>query len=420
MPTTPADGLHLCTLDAFDDPDAALAAYFGADAAAFGWPRDPAQLAAKAPIVDPSRYLLARWHGEPVGGTGSYSLELTLPGGTSVAAAGVSDVGVVPTHRRRGILTTLIGEQLSGLAAAGTPVALLHASEGGIYRRFGFGPATRWRQVRVDTRRVQFLPDTPGAAGSMHVLQRADAHDVCASVHDRVRRGVAGGLSRPASWWPVVLGDTDVYLGGTKGHLVLVHHDELGAADGYAIYAVDHDWSRGQADHTLAVWELVGVDLEVELALWRTLIEHDLVAAVTGPIAVDHPLFDVVADGRQVGTDWEQDLLWARPLDVAALLSARRYRTAGRLVIEVHDELLPHLGGTFELSVDDSGAGSCTRVGSQAQLHLGVAELGSVLLGGIGWGRLARAGRVRGGPDALASADEMFAVDPSPWCWVRF
>jgi predicted acetyltransferase len=412
--------LRLATLDTFEDPHEARSRYFGADAAAFGWPRDPAQLAAKAQIVEPSRYLLASWDDEPVGGAGSYAFELTLPGGVQVDAAGVSDVGVVATHRRRGILTELMRRQLGSLRDAGTPVALLHASEGGIYRRFGFGPCTRWRQARVDTRRVKFLDDVPSAEGSTHVLQREDALDALAAVHDRVRRRVPGGLSRPASWWPVVLGDTDVYLGGTKDHLVLVHRDGSGAPDGYAIYAVHQDWSRGQANHELRVWELVGDDAAVELALWRTLVAHDLVAAVTGPIAVDHPLFDVVADGRQVGTDWEQDLLWARPLDVAALLSARRYRVAGRLVLRVDDEAMPEVGGTFELRVDGDGVGECRRSDGDAELQLGVSELGSVLLGGTGWRRLARAGRLHGAPDALSLADELFAVDPAPWCWVRF
>jgi predicted acetyltransferase len=412
--------LHLDTLDTFDDPDVALATYFGADAAAFGWPRDPDQLAAKAQVVDPSRYVLARWDGEPVGGTGSYSFELTLPGGAQVDAAGVSDVGVVPTHRRRGILTALMDHQLRSLADSGAPVALLHASEAGIYRRFGFGPATRWRQLRIDARRVHFLDGVPDAGGSLHVLQRDDAVELCAAVHDRVRRNVPGGLSRPASWWPVVFGDTDVYLGGTKGHLVVVHRDDAGEADGYAIYTVDHDWSSGQAQHEAKVWELVGADPAVELALWRTLVEHDLVATVSGPVAVDHPLFDVVADGRQVGIDWEQDLLWARPLDVTTLLSARTYRGAGRLVLDVHDPFLPELGGTFELSVDDTGSGECRRTEAPAQLRLGVAELGGALLGGSNWRRLARAGRVHGEPAALSHADELFAVDPLPWCWVRF
>lgn len=412
--------LHLDTLDTFDDPDVALATYFGADAAAFGWPRDPDQLAAKAQIVDPSRYVLARWDGEPVGGTGSYAVELTLPGGAQVAAAGVSDVGVVPTHRRRGILSALMGHQLRSLADSGHAIAVLHASEAGIYRRFGFGPATRWRQLRIDARRVQFLDGVPDAGGSLHVLQRDDAVEVCAAVHDRVRCRVPGGLSRAASWWPVVFGDTDVYLGGTRGHLVLVHRDDEGDADGYAIYAVDHDWSSGQAHHELKVWELVGVSPAVELALWRTLVEHDLVATVSGPVAVDHPLFDVVADGRQVGIDWEQDLLWARPLDIATLLSARTYRGAGRLVLAVHDPFLPDVGGTFELSVDDTGSGECRRTEAAAELRLGSAELGGLLLGGSSCRRLARAGRVHGEPAVLSRADELFAVDPLPWCWVRF
>lgn len=412
--------LHLDTLDTFDDPDVALATYFGADAAAFGWPRDPDQLAAKAQVVDPARYVLARWDGEPVGGTGSYAFELTLPGGAMVEAAGVSDVGVVPTHRRRGILTALMDHQLRSLADSGAAVALLHASEAGIYRRFGFGPATRWRQLRIDARRVQFLDGLPDAGGSLHVLQRDDAVEHCAAVHDRVRRRVPGGLSRAASWWPVVLGDTDVYLGGTRGHLVLVHRDDAGEADGYAIYTVDHDWSSGQAHHRLKVWELVGESSAVELAMWRTLAEHDLVATVSGPVAVDHPLFDVVADGRQVGMDWEQDLLWARPLDVTTLLSARSYRGAGRLVLDVHDPFLAEVGGTFELSVDDTGAGECRRTEAPAELRLGSAELGGLLLGGTTWRRLGRAGRVHGEPAVLSRADELFAVDPLPWCWVRF
>ena len=180
--------LRLRTLDTFDDPEAALEAYFTADGAAFGWPREPAQLRTKRPIVDLARYLVAEWAGEPVGGTGSYAFELTLPGGVQVDAAGTSDVGVVPTHRRRGVASELMRTQLRSFADAGTPVAVLHASEAGIYQRFGYGPCTRWRQVRIDARRTRFRGDCPDPGGSLHVVQRADAHELCASVHDRVRR----------------------------------------------------------------------------------------------------------------------------------------------------------------------------------------------------------------------------------------
>lgn len=408
------------TLDTFDDPDEALRTYVAADAAAFGFPFDPAQVAAKAPLVDHSRYAVAEWDGEAVGGAGSYAVELTLPGGAQVAAAAVSDVGVVPTHRRRGVLTALMREQLGSLVTQGVPVAILHASEGGIYRRFGYGPCTSWRQVRVDTRRVAFRSDAPAVGGSLHVLPRGESGPTCAAVHERVRRRVAGGISRTAPWWDAVLGDTDIYLGGTAGHLVMVHRDDAGATDGYAIYKVDHDWSAGQAHHALVVWELVGESVAVELALWRALVEHDLVATVAGPIAVDHPLWDVVLDARQVGIDWQQDLLWARPLDVAALLAARRYSSPGRLVVGVDDPFLPQVGGSFELVVDERGVGTCRRTEGPCELQLGVSELGSLLLGGSSVRRLARAGRATASPETLVRADEMLATDPLPWCWVRF
>lgn len=413
--------LRIRTLDTFDDAAEALRAYVGAGYAAFGFPVDQAHLLAKATLVDPARYLLAEWDGEPVGGAGSYPLELTLPGGTQVPVAAVSDVGVAPSHRRHGVATELMRLQLRSFVDAGVPLAVLHASEAGIYSRFGFGACTRWRQVSIDARRVQFRADFPEVGGSLRVVQREDALEVCARVHDHARRVTNGGLSRPDSWWPVIMGDTDVYLGGTKDHLVMTHRGDDGHVDGYAIYKVDHDWDRGQANHTVRVWELLGETPRVELALWRALVEHDLIASVTGPIAVDHPLFDVALDCRQVGSSWEQDLLWARPLDVERLLSSRRYSVAGRLVLRVDDPLLADVGGCFALEVDHDGVAKCSRTSELPQIQMGISELGRVLLGGCSFRQLARAGQVSVLDDEAGSdADSLFRVDPLPWSWVRF
>lgn len=408
-------------VDSFDDVEGALQRYLTVDAAAFGLAADPAVAAAKRPLIDPGRYLLAHIDDEPVGGAGSYATELTLPGGAIVDVAAVSDVGVAPTHRRRGVVSELMRTQLRGLLDDGTPLAVLHASEAGIYRRFGYGPSTRWRQVRIDARRVVFREDVPRAGGTLHVLQRADAVAECSAVHDRVRRTVTGGLARPDTWWPAVVGDVDTYLGGTAGHLAMVHRDGRGTPDGYALYKVDHDWEAGQANHSVQVWELVGQSPEVELALWRALIEHDLVRVVSGPIQVDHPLFDVVVDGRQVGAQWDQDLLWARPLDVVELLSTRRYGVAGRIVLDVADPFLVGPGGTYELRIDGDGVGECRRSDATPMIRVGIDGLGAVLLGGGSFRRLARAGQVSAGESSdLALADAAFACDPLPWCWVRF
>lgn len=402
------------------EPDATLETYHRLDAAAFGLAPNVAQRESKRPLVEPARWYLAELDDELCGGAGSFPMQLTLPGAATVAVSAVSDVGVVPTHRRRGVLRALMTRQLRDAVGRGDAAAVLHASEGSIYRRFGYGPATRWRHVRVDTRRVRFRDDWPGPGGSCAVVERAAARDACVAVHDHVRRATAGGLSRSDAWWDVVLGDVESYIGGIPRQLALVHRDDRGRPDGYALYEVHEDWRSGQAEHTLAVWELVGVDVGVELALWRTLIEHDLVGTVTGAIAVDHALWDVVVDARQVGLDWEQDLLWVRVLDVTAMLGRRSYGADGRLVLGVQDPLIPTVDGAHLLEVVD-GDVRCTPTDEAPDLSLSVDDLGAVSLGGGSLRRLVRAGRVvEHHPGAATLADAMFVTDPLPWCWVRF
>jgi Predicted acetyltransferase involved in intracellular survival and related acetyltransferases len=78
-----------------------------------------------------------------VGAAGAFSYRMSVPGGADVGAAGVTVVGVLPTHRRRGILSQLMRAQLSDAHARGEETAYLWASEGTIYGRFGYGLASR-------------------------------------------------------------------------------------------------------------------------------------------------------------------------------------------------------------------------------------------------------------------------------------
>ena len=169
------------------------------------------------------------------------------------------------------------------------------------------------------------------------------------------------------------------------------------------------------------MWELVGETVGVELSLWRALLAHDLVGAVTCAVPVDHAIWDVVVDPRQVATRWDQDLLWARILDVPALLGTRAWSAPGRVALGVEDPFLGRCTGTFVVEADDGGAGTCRRWDGPADLHLDVSDLGAALLGGTSLRRLLRAGRiVESTPGAAARFDAMAMVDPVPWCWVRF
>ena len=59
-----------------------------------------------------------------VGTAGIFTFDLTIPGGR-VPAAGVTMVGVHPTHRRRGILTAMMRAQLEAIRERGESLAIL-------------------------------------------------------------------------------------------------------------------------------------------------------------------------------------------------------------------------------------------------------------------------------------------------------
>jgi predicted acetyltransferase len=65
---------------------------------------------------------------EMIGSAGHYSTAITLPGGRAAPLGGVTLVGVKPGHRRRGVLTSLMREQLDGLRESGVALAALYAS----------------------------------------------------------------------------------------------------------------------------------------------------------------------------------------------------------------------------------------------------------------------------------------------------
>src|SRR5438105_11399722 len=92
-------------------------------------------------VLDHERMHAAWDDGKIVGGAGAFTFEMTVPGGT-VPTAGVTVVGVYPTHRRRGVLRSMMRAQLDDVHERGEPLAALWASEETIYGRFGYGLAS--------------------------------------------------------------------------------------------------------------------------------------------------------------------------------------------------------------------------------------------------------------------------------------
>lgn len=354
---------------------------------------------------------------ELVATTLSFPFEMTVPGGGGLAAGGVSGVTVAATHRRRGILRQMMEHQLDDLATRGEAVAVLNASEASIYGRFGFGLAQLFQTWRIDTTRSAFRHPVRDDL-VLRFVDRDVAKAELAPIYDGWRRTVAGALSQSDAWWDCVLAPQRSWRGGGEV-LVVVCEPGPDHEGGYVIYTVDNDHPAPKWE--LEVRELVAVDPEVEARLWRFVLDIDLAGTVTADARpLDDPLRWRMVDLRQVETTRVQDYLYVRLLDIAAAFTARRYPVADRLVVEVVDAVRPDLAGRYEIDGDPASA-SCSRSEAPADLRLDVADLGSLLLGGVDARQLARVGRLEERTaGAVERAGAFFGWPAAPFCVTRF
>jgi len=346
----------------------------------------------------------------------NYSLELTVPGGSILRAAGLSAVTVLPTHRRRGYLRQMISLMFDDAIAREEPVSMLTASEASIYERFGYGISTRVQHARLDKRDVSFVRPRPG--GRFRLLDVDDARKVEPTLFDRVRRNAPGAISRPDEWW-----SAEQYDPGELGNRFdVLYESEQGTVEGYATYGIKDAWNAMGGAHTLHVRDFVAATPTASHALQRYLCEVDLVATIVfHNLPLDSPLPWLLESSRAVRAE-SHDYVWTRLLDVPAALGARTYAVPGTLVIAIHDELRPGSAadGTFSIEADGS-TGSVTRSDRTPDLECGVAAASAAWLGGVRWSELASAGLVdEHTSGALVTADTMFLSTPLPYPYTWF
>jgi predicted acetyltransferase len=353
----------------------------------------------------------AAWEdGSIVGGAGAFAFDLSVPGGY-VPTAGVSVVGVYPTHRRRGVLRSLMRAQLDAAHERGEPLAALWASEETIYGRFGYGVASFCGEIDLAHEYTAFAqPFEPG--GTIRFLEPDEARDALPPVYERVRAQWPGMCSRDDLWWENrVLKDPEERREGA-GPKRWVAYERSGAIEAYAAYRHKPGFEAGSSTAELRVVEALGATPVALRDLWGYLVAIDWKASVkTFLIPPDHPLFLLLATPRRMRYRMG-DGLWVRLVDVGAALSGRRYAADGSLVFEVQDEFCPWNDGRWKLE-----DGTAERADDDADIALSAQSLGSAYLGGVSFSSLALAGRaeeLKGG--ALMRADGLFRWDRHPWC----
>ena len=366
------------------------------------------------PLMEYDRARCAIDDGEIVGTLGALSFELAVPGAT-LPAAGTTMVSVRTTHRRRGLLRALMHSHLDEVAERGEPLAVLWASESSIYGRFGYGPATEGCRIEIATVHAGFR-EAVAARGRCRMVEADEALKLLPAIYEAHWRERPGHFARSPVWWEHRrFWEPESHRDGASTSRWLIYEDADGPL-GYARYRVTPRWEgSGLPGNTSQLFALYGPDSAARAALWRHVLDQDLVVKLTAyNRPTDCELLWLLDDPRRAQRQL-RDELWARIVDVKAALEGRRYRRAGALVFELHDAFRSDTPTTWLLDAGPDGA-KCQTTTRTPELRLGIAELGEVYLGAAHVGSLARAGRIEGNADAIACASDLFAWDPAPWC----
>jgi predicted acetyltransferase len=356
-----------------------------------------------------------------VGTTSVVSLRMTVPGGAEASMAGVTSVGVAPTHRRRGILRSMMRRQLDDSHAQGYPIAALWASEPAIYQRFGYGMATRQLIGRVQRAHTEWLGPAPDDPGQVRLVPPDAAAEQLGPVYDRIRTSTPGMIVRDEAWWKYRFHHMNAeHHRGGFGPMFYALHEGPEGPDAYAVHRMRSDSRDGIEGGTVQVVEAVTTTPGSVRAMWSYLFGIDLMDIIEfWNRPPDDPLLSMQLDLRRMEPK-AIDGMWLRLLDVPAALSERRYGAPGRLVFALRDEFCDWNSGTYELVASADGA-ECRSTDAEPELSFTSNELGAAYLGGARLRDLARAGRVvEHSAGSVARADAMFAGDREPWCPHQF
>jgi predicted acetyltransferase len=386
--------------------------------AAFGGDLDEPELGAERfrAIMPLDRTVAAFDDGRLIGTLGALPFELTVPGGVPLPTAGTTMVSVRSTHRRMGVMRSMMRDHLDDTARRGEPLAALWASEAPIYGRFGFGHATS--RDAVETRRDGIRIERPGD-GTVHSIEPDEVIELLPGVHDRVRLVTPGMTSRHTdSWTHRVVYDPSEWRDGDTAQRYVVYESDDGI-EGYVIYRQKERWTDMLAEGQVKVSEIITATDRAHSALWHYLTNVDLFPTVKyWNLRIDDPLWWKLPNQRLVERR-RGDALYVRIIDVAVALEARRYESDGSIRIGVDDPFRPDTSGVYELAVVD-GEGKVLTVDAEAEVTLGIDALGALYLGGSNARSMAAAGLIHGAPDAVASLHRLFTTVAAPWCEAMF
>ncbi|MFD3519224.1 GNAT family N-acetyltransferase [Streptomyces sp. NPDC058653] len=374
----------------------------------------------RRPTLDASRMRGAFDDGRCVATYRTFAQELTAVGGAPLPANAITNVTVSSTHRRRGLLSRMIGDDLAEAKERGDVVATLIAAEYPIYGRYGFGPAAWTTDWSIDVPRAGLDPrrsGQPDDGGRIDLVDGATVRKLGPALHDRLRSARHGVISRDDQWWQGFTSAAPWHRGPWIEPFHAVYRTASGEVEGMLTYRADEAWGDAkQPLNTATVVDAIGVTPAAERALWGYVCSIDWIKTVrTGYRAPDDLLPFFLPDPRAARIVTQADFLWVRILDTVRALESRRYAASGSLVLDVHDRA-SLASGCFRLDTTPEGT-TCAPTTESPDLTLDVRELGALYLGDESAVRLSALGTLtEDRPHAASRTDALFRTSRRPWC----
>lgn len=352
-----------------------------------------------------------------VGTLGCFDLDMTVPDG-SIPCAGTTRVTVAPTHRRQGVLRSLMEAHLTEAVEHGDVIAALWASDSAIYGRFGFGVAVESFAIDLDRTRARLGKATP-TPERIEPISADEAATALPPLFERIRREIPGSFARTDSWWTHRrLRDPEDRRNGASALRTALSVGDDGRATGYVQFRVESRFDGAHSDDVAHVVELFGSTPGSWSGLWSLVLGLDLATTIRSRYRpIDDPLFEFLEGIRRVNRTLI-DTEWVRVLDVERALTSRTYAEPGAVTLAITDGM-GIANGTFRLGWDGSHI-DCGGSTGAADLEIDVSDLGVALMGRPRFSAGVLAGTIRGSTESAAMADRMFVHHRAPYCQEQF
>jgi predicted acetyltransferase len=381
--------------------------------------RSPIVVPEGGSVIAPEWTLCAFDDGELATAYAAYPFTMRL-NGAPARVAGVTAVGTLPWHRRKGHLRKIIETDFRRrYEQQQEPISILLASIAGIYQRYGYAVASKRQRFRVDPRWIDFAPSLPPAAGRM----REASKNELPLLKDLYKQFAAPRnlyLHRANVMWESrVLGISQVYEGfDDPGPALVAIYEEAGQPRGYVCYTpkwhAQYEDGAGPGQRVF-VRDYAWLTPSAYRAMWEHVRTFDLAVRVEMFAAMDDPAFDVLLDPRELHATCSDHVL-ARIIDLERALPLRPYGREGRITFDVKDDLCAWNRGRWALEAGPDGT-RFVRTNEAPQLSLDISAMALLMCGTLSATALLRAGRAEAAPGApLDQWDAIWRTAYAPHC----